>query len=91
MFVVFLGINRKDRCMTKASYEEYLPADFDAKGELEETLRSYANSRALDKTPTDFYRDTNSRQTFMSFYNDENNLLRSETDLNSSQIMDRPK
>lgn len=79
--------------MTKASYEEYLPADYDAKGELEETLRSYANSRNQnDKTPSDLYRDTNSRQTFMSFYNDENNLLRSETDLNySSQFMDKSK
>ncbi len=86
--------------MNKASYEEYLPPDFDSKTELEATLKSYANSRAKNKTPTENiqkqqqqHRDTvmTSRQTLISFYDENNEIFRSETDLNTSQLMTKEK
>lgn len=77
--------------MTRASYEEYLPPDFDSKNELEATLRSYANSRAKNNTPTDLSRNIGSRQTFFSFFDENNEIFRSETDLNMSQSFDKSK
>ena len=79
--------------MNKTSYEEYLPPEFDSKNELEATLKSYAHSRAQNKTPTTEQQgDSTSRQTFTpssQFYDENNEMYRSETDLNASQAFDR--
>ena len=52
--------------MARASYEEYLPPDFDAKTELEDTLKSYTESRmAVNKSPNMVGNET--RQDYYSF------------------------
>lgn len=52
--------------MTRASYEEYLPPDFDAKTELQDTLKSYTESRmAVNKSPNIIHSDP--RQDMFSF------------------------
>lgn len=35
-------MNRRDRCMSRSSYLEFLPNDYDVKSQLAETLRTVA-------------------------------------------------
>jgi len=82
--------------MKKASYEEFLPPEFDSKTELKETLKSYTTSRVENKTSNENLQQQratlmSSRQTIMSFFDDNNQILRSETDLNTSQMDTKDK